>query len=96
MKIPKTLKICGHTYKVEMRKEPLVDNELVFGCCYQRKQLIVLQEDMSEDRAREVILHECIHAIDDELRLGMGENVVNLLGIMLKDLIVNNKLDLLS
>ena len=96
MKIPKKLKICGHTYKVEIKKQPLVDSELCFGACYQNEQKIVLQEGMSEERLKEVILHESIHGIDEELRLGMSEAVINALGLMLKDLIVNNKLDFLS
>ena len=96
MKIPKKLKICGHTYSVETKKEPTVDSEVVFGACYYKEQRIVLQEGMKEDRAKEVFLHECIHAIDDELRLDLGEQRVNTLGLMLKDLIVNNKLDLLN
>ena len=96
MKIPETIKIVGHDYKVESKKEPIVDGEVVFGACYNKEQKIVLQKGMSESRAKEVLLHECLHALDEELRLGLGEPVVNVLGLMLKDLICTNKLDFLS
>ena len=96
MKIPKKIMICGHTYTIEVKKEPSVDGEVVFGACYQKEQKIILSEGMCEERCKEVLLHECLHAIDEELRLGLGEQVVNVLGLMLKDLIVNNKLDFLS
>ena len=95
MKIPKKLKICGHTYKVEVKKEPTADGEVVFGACFQKEQKIVLQKGMSEDRVKEVILHEVLHAIDEELRLDLGEHRVNTLGIMLKDFICTNKVNLL-
>ena len=96
MRVPKQLKICGHTYTVEVKKEPLVDHELVFGACFQKEQKIVLQQGMSQERLKEVILHETIHAIDEELRLDIGEFKVNTLALMIKDLIVSNKLDFLS
>ena len=54
MRIPKKLKICGHTYKVETKKEPTVDSEVVFGACYQKEQKIVLQEGILPARQQAI------------------------------------------
>lgn len=72
--IPSYVDILGKQYRIvtkKMRKE--------FGTCDYSKSLIKINKDSDEEQMRDTILHECIHAIDQELDAGMKERQVRLL-----------------
>lgn len=59
MKIPKSLKIGGHVFKIEMKKE--LNN---MGSCDTSKNLIVIDADMPQDQKEATLIHEMLHAMN--------------------------------
>ena len=90
------IKICGHTYKIHYKKELHKDGEDLHGYCDHDTGNIFLDKRLEGSRLAEVLLHECIHAIDLSLNMELGEARVNLLGIEVYRLITDNKLNLLK
>ena len=70
-----------------------MDGEQLLGYCDVNSCKIMLKQGMSEEKKKEVFFHECVHAIDENLNIGLGENKVNLIGIHVLSLITNNNLD---
>jgi len=93
MKIPKNINICGQQFKISYKKKIEQDEEELLGLCDVNTCTIKLQTGMNDTKKKEVFLHECIHAIDENLRLGLGEKKVNILAIHILSLITNNKLN---
>lgn len=61
--IPRHVSILGITYKV--RRKSLPDGE--DGYIVPRDQLIVLGRHLGREKARQVLLHEVVHGILDQL-----------------------------
>lgn len=96
MKIPSKLKIGAYDYKIKWKKGLVCkDKEELWGWCDQNNHVIYLSKKMGTKRLREVIIHECIHAIEDSYGIELGEKKVNILGLALMALISDNKLRLL-
>lgn len=62
MRIPKSVRILGITYRVSTKD---LGNE--DGFIIPRKQRIVLGKHLSPEKAKQVLLHEVIHGILDQL-----------------------------
>lgn len=73
-KVPKTVRILGKTYKIEVI--PDFEN---CGECHDNKQVIKLQSDMPLALEQDTILHEVIHALDYSMKLNMKERQVSAL-----------------
>lgn len=95
MKIPKEVNICGQTFKIIYKKNLQQDGQDLLGLCDVNSCAIYLKTGLTEQKKKEVFLHECIHAIAENLNLNLNENKVNLLGIHILSLITNNKLNFL-
>ena len=94
MNIPKIVNICGQEFKIVYKNKMLDEEDCeLFGYCYTENCVIYLQKNLNDAKLKEVFLHECIHAIDENLNLDLGEEKVNLLGIHILSLITNNKLN---
>jgi len=66
MKIPKTLKIGGHTYKVILEKPgKMKPDEL--GYTDRKKNEIVLDSSFPHDQIGATFFHELLHTINNEL-----------------------------
>ena len=63
MKIPESIKVGGHTYKIEWVKN-LIRDDANRGCLYWHTHLIKLDDNMAEDTYTVSLLHEIIHSID--------------------------------
>lgn len=59
MKIPKTLKIGGHTYKIKIEK----DRENM-GSCDAKSSTIYIDGSMPHDQQESTLIHEVFHAIN--------------------------------
>lgn len=62
-RIPKKVSVLGITYRV--RRKSLPDGE--DGYIVPRRQLIVLGKHLSAEKARQVLVHEVVHGILDQL-----------------------------
>ena len=93
MKIPRKIKVGAYTYIVKRKKTIKEDNQELLGLCDRGAHLIYIVKDLSDKKAKEVLLHECLHAIEESYGINLGENKVNLLGLALLALIDDNKLE---
>lgn len=59
MKIPKTIKIGGHLYKIRLEKE--IEN---MGTCSAKSNTIVIEANMSQDQQEATLIHEIFHAMN--------------------------------
>ena len=93
MKVPKKIRICGQDFKVIQEKDLQRNDEKLLGLCIVDECTIYLKKNLSREKKAEVFFHECIHAIDENLCLKIGESRVNHLCLHILGLIVNNGLD---
>lgn len=93
MRIPKRVSICGQLFTVTYKKDLEIGGDKLLGCCDINNCKIVLKQGMSVEKKKEVFFHECVHAIEENLNMNLGETKVNLLGIHILSLITNNNLD---
>ena len=97
MRIPRRVRICGQVFDVKMQDEILVGNgkrkEKLLGLCDTQNTRILLKKGMSSEKKKEVLLHECIHAIEVNLDLGLSEQKVNLLGVEMLSFLKDSRLD---
>ena len=90
MKIPKTLNICGQKFKVGMKSDRQMKDAI--GLCYAHKNIMYLQDDLPKDKMGETLIHEVIHAIEQQMNLKMTENQVNNLALGLYQFLKENKI----
>ena len=79
------VRIIGKTYKL-LEVEGLV----VFGLCEDDKQQISIRKDMPIESWADTVIHECTHAIDFNLKLGLTERQVHCIGSGLWALLADN------
>lgn len=96
MRLPKVLNICGHEYKIVYKKRLFYNGIECWGLCDDSKHVIYLARGMAKTRKMEIILHECIHAIQGINNIHLSEQAVKQLGIGILGLIRNNKLNFLQ
>ena len=95
MRVPKKLVICGQDFKVAYKKKLFVGKTECWGICDQEKHIIYLRYGMENTRKMEILLHECIHAVENIHNIRISEKGVKELGVSLTALIRNNKLNFL-
>ena len=88
------LKILGKTYTVVYEGspyfEPDVQPDVKMGMCDTIGQIIHLYEGQQPDALLEVLLHECIHAIDGEMRIKLEDVDVCRLAAGMQAVIMEN------
>ena len=81
----KAVRIIGKSYKLLE-----VDNLDNFGLCEDEKQQISIRKDMPIESWADTVIHECAHAIDFNMKLGMSERQVHCIGSGIWALLVDN------
>lgn len=86
MKIPKTLKIGGHTFAVKFVSEVAIDainTESDMGSCDLQECIIYLSDDQNQSRKEAVLIHEILHAINPQMNhtilTGLAEQLYQVL-----------------
>lgn len=92
MKIPDKVKIGFKDYTVNRIDGPVIsDNCVCYGDVTYDTGIIRLQDTgLSEDMKQCVFIHECIHAIDDMLKINLSEEQVKELSKGLYSLVKDN------
>lgn len=80
-----TVRIIGKAYKL-LEVENL-DN---FGLCEDDKQQISIRKDLPSAGWADTVIHECAHAIDFNMKLGLTERQVHCIGSGLWALLADN------
>jgi Zn-dependent peptidase ImmA (M78 family) len=88
MKIPCKLKIVGQDFVVT--KESGKKMKDCIGRCYPHANKIYISKNLTQDKANETLLHEVIHAIEQNLGLKMKEKQVNNLAFCLYSFLKEN------
>ena len=79
MKIPKSIKVGGHTYEVKLRHN-LVRDTGDRGCVTWRTQLIEIDDNMVPSITATTFIHEVIHVADKHFNNDeLCENATNAL-----------------
>ena len=74
------LKIGPYDYRIEFASDIRNDDdERCAGMCIYERQLIRLDNDMSQQAIESALLHEVLHALDDMFRIGLTEHQVSVL-----------------
>jgi len=68
------------------------DNDICYGYLEPGGNNVRIFDNGIEEDTIERVLHETLHAIDDEYRIGLTEVQVNILGLNIADFLVRNKL----
>ena len=88
----KSLRIFGQRWGVIWvtpdKQERLLDNQIAKSCNYENN--IYILNSLSDDKTFEVLLHEAIHVVDEDLRLGLAESAVNRLSIGIASVLLDN------
>jgi hypothetical protein len=91
MKRPDHVIIMGRRYSVLYVPEPKAEGgESSIGYVDPLKQEIRIWDGCCVQRELDVLLHEIIHVLSDDLCLGMEENAVHALGVALADTLIRN------
>jgi hypothetical protein len=89
MTLPATLKICGKPFRVVRCKETLLEVD-AFGKVDVNKLQVVILDDLPPPLEKDTVLHEIIHAIDEQLALKLKERQIEALGCMLQQVFADN------
>ncbi|HHY95080.1 MAG TPA: hypothetical protein GX513_08740 [Firmicutes bacterium] len=91
MKLPKMVTIGGHCFTVEL--VDVVNKHVPRRGEIQHLDVrIRIDRTMAHSRQEESLLHECLHEIDQQLALGLGEEVISRLSEALYAAIKVNRL----
>lgn len=83
------LKIGCHEVRVVYKeKEEMTD---CLGLCSSNEHIIYIRKGMPQSKEKEVLLHECLHALDEFYGIGLGEKKIGTLAICLLSLLTENK-----
>ena len=66
MRLPKSVNVCGHTYKIIVRKDGTLKIPNAWGTCSPSKKEIEINAAIPKDRIVRVLLHEIRHAYQTE------------------------------
>lgn len=79
------IRIIGKSYKLLE-----VDNLDVYGLCEDDKQQISVRKGSPIETWADTVIHECTHAIDFNMKLGLTERQVHCIGSGIWALLVDN------
>lgn len=68
MKIPKTVKILGLNWKV-IESKAIAEHNNLFGATHNRREIIYIDPDTSDQRKEETFIHEITHALFSNMGL---------------------------
>lgn len=85
---PCTVRVMGKTYSIQYVEK--VDEKDSLGEHELHVQVIKIRENQHAESKRETLLHELVHAIDEQLDLGMKEHQVHRLAIGLFQVLREN------
>lgn len=90
--IPKRIKVGNFDYEIKLVKELKYEDDDCNGLCDKHKSIIYLQEELSEDKMRETLLHELIHACEGSygFRPLNDDKQVHPLGLALAEIFKRN------
>jgi hypothetical protein len=88
MIIPPVVKILGQDFTIEFLEEK--KHRGFIGRCFPHANRIQLEEGLCPDKMGETFLHEVLHAIDENLELGIKHKSVNRLGLALYQFLKEN------
>ncbi|MEX0380452.1 ImmA/IrrE family metallo-endopeptidase [Leuconostoc sp. MS02] len=95
-KIPKSIKVGAIDYKIEIvHLENNEDGDTLLGHCDYVTNTIQINEKSSKERQEQTLYHELVHAIlfeSSNVEFEDNERLVDSLGLMLHQIIKNNKL----
>ena len=95
MSIPKSLRIHGRDWTIELTEEGLRDDRLTGDTTY-RLQRLRVRRDMPAQHQAETVIHESLHAIGDAFtgtnddKLSLTEDQVRLFGTLLYQVLADN------
>ena len=95
MKIPKEIRVGGIDYKIEHVKESLdgINSEAVYaGRVMFKEHKILLLDSYPSEKQFKTLLHEIIHIIDEDLKIGIDEENICRLETGLYQVLKDNKL----
>jgi hypothetical protein len=79
------------TYEIKEEESLLTDKNIVLnGDCDHENLVIHLQKNLVPERKRQVLLHELLHAITDNLELHLDEEEIEMTSIGLMMFLVDN------
>jgi hypothetical protein len=90
MRLPTKLVIGPFEYTIKLKNHIEVDGNGCYGSHDARKQVIRLRRKNTDDRMRETLMHEVLHALSCRDGLGLDEETVQTLGTGLAEVLVNN------
>lgn len=86
--LPKTLKILGKRFRIHFLEED--ESTDVDGLMELFAQRISIRPQEAREQVQDTALHECIHAIDESLSLGMTEAQVHQMATALLGFLKDN------
>ncbi len=87
------IKVCGMTYilKIQEHFKAYDDDRNLWGYCDYEKQTIYIRESLSEQKKKQVLIHELTHAILHEAGYKeQDEDLVNRFSIILHQVVIDN------
>ncbi len=90
--LPDTINVAGINYNI-VQVDGLSEEYGLGGQILYQKGIIKIDADMCQDKKEQVIVHELVHSIFNEAGYdNQEEEMVNRLGIVLYQVLKNNKL----
>lgn len=90
--LPDTINVAGINYSI-VQVDGLSEEYDLGGQILYQKGIIKIDADMCQDKKEQVIVHELVHSIFNEAGYdNQEEEMVNRLGIVLYQVLKNNKL----
>ena len=98
MKIPKTIKVGGHTYTVSFSATHEDLQERHWGRTNLKKKTIVIEKTLPKSQQEETFIHELLHCVTHETKLNYDfdekkeEDIVNRMAASLYQTLKDNNL----
>ena len=87
------IKVCGMTYtlKIQEHFKAYDDDRNLWGYCDYEQQIIYIRASLSEQKKKQVLIHELTHAILHEAGYKeQDEDLVNRFSIILHQVVIDN------
>lgn len=90
----KQIKVGGLTYEVVISEyfKSFDDDRNLWGCCDHEQQKIYIRQSLSEQKKKQVLIHELTHAIFEEAGYkDQDEDMVNRISLILHQVLMDNQ-----
>lgn len=88
MKIPQTIHILGQDFTIEFIKDK--KGRDFIGRCFPHANKIQICQDLPDDKLFQTYLHEVLHAIDENLNMGLKHKTIDTLSVALYQFLKDN------